>query len=145
MGYRFFPPSFQACCCARKPDRSSLSGRDFGTIVVPLLNANRQLTVFQQDNARCHTARVCADFLQEQQVNVLPWPAKSPDLSPIEHLWDVLDRRVRRRQPATLAHLELFLEQEWNAIPQNEIQTLIRSMRRRCTVVRDANGGHTLY
>ena len=81
-------------------------------VVVPLMNANRQLTVFRQDNARCHTARVCADYLQQQQVNVLPWPAKSQDLSPIEHLWDVLDRRVRRRQPATLAHLELFLEQE---------------------------------
>ena len=108
-------------------------------VVVPLMNSNKQLTVFQQDNARCHTARVCADYLQQQQMNILPWPAKSPDRSPVEHLWDVLDRRVKRRQSATLAHLELFLEQEWNMIPKNEIQTIIRSMRRRCTAERDAN------
>ncbi|KAK3083895.1 hypothetical protein FSP39_004845 [Pinctada imbricata] len=71
-------------------------------VVVPLMNANRGLTLLQQDNARCHTARVCSTYLQQQHVNVLPWLAKSPDLSPIEHLWDVLDRRLRRRTPSTL-------------------------------------------
>lgn len=114
-------------------------------VVVPLMNINRRLTLFQQDNARCHTARVCTTYLQQQRVNVLPWPAKSPDLSPIEHLWDLLDRRVRRRSPSTLPQLENFLQQEWNAIPQIEIQRLIQSMRRRCMAVRDANGGHTRY
>ncbi len=76
---------------------------------------------------------------------MLPWPALSPDLSPIEHLWDALDRRLRRRQPVTLRQLRLFLLKEWNKIDQREIQTLIRSMRRRCIAVRDANGGHTRY
>ncbi|KAK3082687.1 hypothetical protein FSP39_002633 [Pinctada imbricata] len=114
-------------------------------VVVPLMNANRGLTLFQQDNARCHTARVCSIYLQQQHVNVLPWLAKSPDLSPIEHLWDVLDRRVRRRAPSTLQELELYLQQEWNAIPQTVIQKLIRYMRRRCLAVRDANGDHTRY
>ncbi|KAK3091830.1 hypothetical protein FSP39_022977 [Pinctada imbricata] len=78
-------------------------------VVVPLMNANRGLTLFQQDNARCLSARVCSIYLQQQHVNVLPWPAKSPDLSPIEHLWDVLDRRIRRRAPSTLQELELYL------------------------------------
>ena len=114
-------------------------------VVVPLMNANRGLTLFQQDNARCHTARVCTTYLQQQRVNVLPWPAKSPDLSPIEHLWDVLDRRVRRRSPSTLQQLERFLQQEWMAIPQIEIQTLVQSIHCRCIAVRDANGGHTRY
>ena len=108
-------------------------------VVVPLMNANRALTLFEQDNARCHTARVCSTYLQQQHMNVLPWPAKSPDLSPIEHLWDVLDRRVRRRSPSTLRQLERYLQQEWKAIPQIEIQRLIQSMRRRCMAVRDAN------
>ncbi|GFX43573.1 uncharacterized protein TNCV_510221 [Trichonephila clavipes] len=47
---------------------------------------------FQQDNARPHTARVSQDCLRT--VITLPLPARSPDLSPIEHTWDHLGRRV---------------------------------------------------
>jgi transposase len=51
----------------------------------------------QQDNAINHTARSVRDFLQDRNVSVLPWPAKSPDLNPIAHAWDLLDRWVRAR------------------------------------------------
>ncbi|GFX80149.1 transposable element Tcb1 transposase [Trichonephila clavipes] len=44
--------------------------------------------IFQQDNARQHTARVALDFLRHLQT--LPWTARSPDLSPVEHVWDQL-------------------------------------------------------
>ena len=54
-------------------------------------------TIFQQDNARCHVARHKMNFLQTNNVNVLDWPARSPDISPIEHLWDHLGRRVKER------------------------------------------------
>ncbi|GFW82302.1 DDE_3 domain-containing protein [Trichonephila clavipes] len=48
--------------------------------------------IFQQDNARPHTARVAQDFLRHFQT--LPWPASSPDLSPVEHVWDQLKRQM---------------------------------------------------
>ena len=63
-------------------------------VVVPHLQNNANVTLFQQDNARPHSARVTMDFLGQNHVQVLPWPAFSPDLSPIEHFWDQLGRRV---------------------------------------------------
>jgi transposase len=55
------------------------------------------------------------DYHEQNNINVLPWPSKSPDLNPIEHLWDQLDKRVRQRQPLpqTLDQLRQMLQQEW--------------------------------
>ena len=64
--------------------------------VVPFLQAHPDMTL-QHENATSHTARSVCDFLQNRNVSVLPWPAKSPDLNPIDHVWDLLDRRVRAR------------------------------------------------
>jgi transposase len=108
---------------------------------------DRQRELFQQDKARPHTARVSMDYLEQNNINVLPWPSKSPDLNPIEHLWDQLDKRVRQRQPPpqTLDQLRLMLQQEWRTIPRNNVRNLIESMPRRCRAVLAARDGHTRY
>ncbi|XP_046557417.1 uncharacterized protein LOC124266660 [Haliotis rubra] len=107
----------------------------------------RRISAQTHDNARPHAARHTTAYLQANNVQVVPWPSKSPDLNPIEHLWDELDRRVRQRQqqPQTLEQLAQALQEEWANIPQRVIQTLVGSMGRRCKAVLDANGGHTRY
>ena len=114
------------------------------TQVVPLFQQNAVLT-FQQDYALPHMARICMDYLEQNDITVFPWSARSPDLSAIEHLWDILGRRVKARKPQTIEILSDVLVEEWNAIPQETIRKLINSMRSRVRHVLEANGGHTRY
>jgi transposase len=108
--------------------------------VVPFLQAHPDMTL-QHDNATSRTARSVRDF------SVLPWPAKSPDLNPIEHIWDLLDRRVRARAipPRNVRELAGALVEEWGNISQQELANLVQSMSRRCPIVLNAAGGHTRY
>ena len=70
-------------------------------------------------------------------VSVLTWTAKSPDLNSIEHIWDLLDRRVRARAipPINVQDLAGALVEEWGNISQQELANLVQSMRRRCSAV----------
>ncbi len=70
--------------------------------VVPLIHDHHLM--LQHDNPRPHVARICTQFLETENIPVLAWPAYSLDMSPIEHVWDALDRRIRQRipVPATL-------------------------------------------
>ena len=116
-------------------------------IVQPFMRRHLPNGVFQHDNARPHIARLCTQYLQTNNIEVLGWPSLSPDLSPIEHLWDELGRRVYLRDPppTNVNELRTALLQERQRISQGTIRTLIRSMRRRCNEVIQAHGGHTRY
>ena len=106
-----------------------------------------QSHMLQQNNALPHKARVTLNFVTQSNIYELPWPSKSPDLNPIEHLWDEFDRRVCQRQssPQSLDQFSQALQHEWQRIPQVRIQNLIRFMPRRCRTVLAAHGGHNRY
>ena len=104
-----------------------------------------QAFVFQQDNAPCHKARRVCAFFERSGVVVLDWPAQSPDLNPIEHLWEVLFRKVQGRKPSNLDALWQLLREAWVAIPADTIRDLVHSMPRRCAAVIVARGPHTKY
>ncbi|KAJ8874491.1 hypothetical protein PR048_025351 [Dryococelus australis] len=92
----------------------------------------------QDDNARCHVSRATMQWYADNNVRRLDWPAQSPDLNPIEHLWDELDRRVMARQ-AWPKSME-WLQEEWRRIPVDVLQTLVESMPDRVVAVIAARG-----
>ncbi|KAK7098922.1 hypothetical protein V1264_003137 [Littorina saxatilis] len=112
--------------------------------VVPFFQRYRNC-LFQQDNARPHTARATQDFLRHNNVNLLPHPARSPDLNPIEHFWDIMQRRINAlaRRPRTAAELRAAVSQLWAQVPQQQINDLVLSMYRMCVAVINAHGGAT--
>ena len=78
---------------------------------------------------------------------LINWPAQSPDLNPIEHLWDHLERSLRNRPdlPKNLANLEIQLKEEWEKIPQETYLKLIDSMPQRIAACIANNGWPTRY
>ena len=74
---------------------------------IELLKTNENDLIFQQDNASCHTAKIVKRYFNEENIQLLPWPAVSPDLSPIEHLWAHIDRKLYETPPKTLSELEI--------------------------------------
>lgn len=105
--------------------------------------AHSQCT-FQQDNATPHVSRPALAWFREHGIRVMIWPAQSPDLNPIEHLWAVLKRKQRYwEQPANLDALWLKIQEEWAATMPDICQRLVESMPRRLAAVIKAKGGYT--
>ncbi|GFU37530.1 transposable element Tcb2 transposase [Trichonephila clavipes] len=116
-------------------------------IVVPYAAAIGDDFILMDDNCRPHRANLVEDFLFEEGIVRMEWPACSPDMNPIEHVWDALGRRVAGRQPPpqTLQKLERALLEEWDRIPQLVINSLIDSMPQRCSTLLVVRGKDTPY
>ncbi|GFS57785.1 transposable element Tcb2 transposase [Trichonephila clavipes] len=99
-----------------------------------LVSGAIMLVPFMDDNAPCHRTVAVEQLLESEDIERMDWPTGSPDLNPIEHVWDFLGRRLAARTlpPVTIRELRLALQDEWAAMPQQLIDTLILSMGRRC-------------
>lgn len=104
--------------------------------------------IFQEDNDPKHKSHLCQDFIrtksQSRDLVLMNWPPQSPDLSPIELLWDHLDRKLRAHPipPKNSKHLLRILQHEWQCIPVSVLQKLIHRMPQVCKAVIHARGRH---
>ncbi|KAL1454589.1 hypothetical protein WDU94_010809 [Cyamophila willieti] len=101
--------------------------------------------ILMHDNARPHTAARVSRFIEEAGLEVLDHPPRSPDMNPIEHVWDYLKRQIRARmnQINTLAELKIAVVEEWDRMSQVNVDKLVRSMPRRLAALNNAAGGNT--
>ncbi len=101
---------------------------------------------FQQDNAPCHKYQIISDWFLEHdnEFTLLKWPPQSPDLNPIEHLWDVVEREIRIMdvQPTNLQQQQLSI---WTKISEECFQHLVESMPWRIKALLKAKGGPTRH
>ena len=119
-------------------------------VLDPVVIDNHRLAttpIFMDDNARPHRARAVMQHLENNGISHIPWPAMSPDLNPIEHVWDQIDRQVRRRTPSpqNLRQLEAAIHEEWRRLPNARLRRLVLGMPRRVLAVHRARGGSTRY
>jgi transposase len=118
-------------------------------VVVPHFDNHPLATrpVYMDDNARPHRSRAVTAYLQSEAVNSVPWPATSPDFNPIEHIWNMLGRRIHAQEPPVqnIRQLEAALHREWQQLSQQDIRCLTGGMRCRVEAAIQARGGYTRY
>jgi hypothetical protein len=112
-------------------------------------------SIFMQDNAPIHNARIVKEFLAELGVDVLDWPPYSLDLNPIEHCWFPLKNNMHVVQEGMLLNaagrdsirrtLGRVLPVAWEEIKDEHFQKLIKSMKKRVAAVIKADGWYTKY
>ncbi|GFW04777.1 transposable element Tcb2 transposase [Trichonephila clavipes] len=116
-------------------------------IVVPYAAAIGDDFILMDDNCRPHRANLVEDFLFEEGIVRMEWPACSPNMNPIEHVWDALGRRVAGRQPPPQT-LQRTGKSSSGRVGQNTqlvINSLIDSMPHRCSTLLAVRGNHTPY
>ncbi|GFU10413.1 transposable element Tcb1 transposase [Trichonephila clavipes] len=103
--------------------------------------------VFMDDNATCHRTLAVQDCLDSEGIQRLVWPARSPDLNPIENVLDALGRQVAGRNypPTNKNTLIRALTEEWDKLPQQLLDNVVQSMVRRVECCITLHGGHIPY
>jgi transposase len=102
----------------------------------------RQQWWFLQDNAPTHTARITRQWLHNHGISCLDFPPYSPDLNPIENLWQHIEKRVEERAPSTIEELQDVVAEEWKKTPTELLTKLAHSMHKRCIDVVATSGEH---
>ena len=111
-------------------------------------------SIFMQDNAPIHKARIIREWFLEQGIEVMDWPPYSPDLNPIENLWKLLKAEIDRAHPELKAMgnsnaiMDFLIEcarEAWETLEPTLLNKLAEGMQKRVDAVKAANGWYTKY
>ena len=102
----------------------------------------RQQWYLLQDNAPTHSAHITHKWLHDHGITCVDFPPYSPDLNPIENLWQHIEKRVEERAPSTVEELQDVIAEEWKNIPIELLTKLAHSMHKRCLAVIAVCGDH---
>jgi transposase len=110
-----------------------------------LVDINEDGMVFQDDNDPKHRAKIITQWKDTNNIISLDWPANSPDLNPIENIWAVLKRKLRRHKITNLDDFEIAIKACWRDISQKVIDNTISSMGNRVKDLIDTKGDSINY
>ena len=112
-------------------------------------SSNSGYIYFQHDGAAAHHSKHAVQALQELGIGpyTFPWPPSSPDMSPIENIWQLLKRRIQNRhpRPTTVSALHTAIYEEWDRITPNEILNFTSTLPERVEELLLHHGGHTSW
>jgi transposase len=102
---------------------------------------------YQQDNASIHVSTDTEGWLKRKKISTLSWPARSPDLNPMENLWGILVRDIYAdcRQFDNVDQLKEAIQEAWDRVPLDQLSRLVKSMSNRMIQVIERHGKVTDY
>ena len=101
--------------------------------------------IYQQDNDPKHTSKIATQYFETNQIIKIDWPAYSPDMNIIEHIWKILKERVLSRIPQNIKQFKKFIKEEWYSISNETIKNLYNSKPKRINELKLNKGSYTNY
>jgi transposase len=113
--------------------------------IIPLIKNTKKQLLFQQDNAPFHVSTIVRNFFIKNKVEVMFWPANSPDLNPIENVWHLIKHKIGKIKINTKAELIKILKKIVKEFDIQIINNLIKTMDNRINSLFDNNFGSINY
>ena len=142
-------------CLFWEKEWGSINSQKYCEKIVPLIDgmvSMRPWLSVMQDNAPAHTAAITMEDMSQRLIQPIFWPANSPDLNPIEAVWNKMKDYIQRHHPnlgcgkqRTQDSLRNIVKEAWDSVSSEDLVRLIQSMPARCQAVIDADGGPTRY